>query len=74
MNVFNYPDSPCDMNVSKKLELNNRIVVLQGWGPIPHNSVSISYTKTEQLPNYPSLFRYGFRVKALKIDLNNIKN
>lgn len=60
--VFNYSDSCSEL----KLKINNRIVVMGAYNPIwDDNLVTISQTTTERII-YPSLFKYGFRIKALK--------
>jgi hypothetical protein len=61
--MFHYSESTRELT----LKLNNRVVVLGGDNCIQNNTVSISQTTTERKQsNYPSLFKYGFRVKALK--------
>lgn len=62
--VFSYTESCSEI----ALQVNFRVVVLAAWNPgWANNTVSISQTRTnERKTDYPSLFKYGFRVKSLK--------
>ena len=62
-NPFIYTESTREL----KLEINNRVVILGGDGKLfDNNTVSISQTRNEKIPHYPSLYKYGFRVKSFK--------